>query len=346
MSKFLSYIPGFKTDTNWKKVTAIIYYLFCLMGIFTNGFGAFLIIVTIPFILFAIIGIFKDKSKRKAVIIFLCGILLFSIGFKLDDNKQAKETIANNIVIAQNKVIADKKAKAVAEAKIISDKKAIADKKIADAKAIQDKKVADAQAVKDAETARLQAIADKKAEDEKVAQAAKDAQDVINKNTRTFSSGEYNVSKHLDAGAYDITFNGSGNFNVYDKDGNLLTNEVGGSDFGISKYRTILTEGCSIKIAGMSVNTVPATRTLAPYAETSLYAGYWIVGQDVTSGRYTASTNDKSGNFVIYGSDGSAKTNEILGTGEYAVKQTVVDLADGDIIQISSLNNVKFTPSN
>jgi len=140
------------------------------------GLGAFLIMVTIPFILFAIIGIFKDKNKKAVLITLVCGVFLFSIGMKLDDDRQAKETVANNIMVAHNKVIADKKAKGLAEDKVISDRKAIADKKIADSKAIEDKKIADAQAKKDAETARLQAIEDKKVADEQQAKADADVE--------------------------------------------------------------------------------------------------------------------------------------------------------------------------
>jgi len=341
MKEILKNVVGFRTEKKWKMVVASIYYVFCLLLMVAVGVGAFLIIATIPFIIFAIISIIKDKNKKKALITLVCGILLFSVGIKSDNTREVNEANAKQ-VIAQNKIITDKKAKEVAKAKVISDAKA---KKISDEKAIEDKKLADAQAIKDAETARLQAIEDKKVEDARIAKEAKDAQDIINKNTRTFSSGEYTVGTHLDAGAYEFTFIGSGNLTVYGADGTLLSNEIGGSNMGVSKYRSILTDRCKIKISGMQMKVVPTNRSLVAYGNINLHAGYWIVGQDVTKGRYTASTKSDSGNFVIYSSNGSPKTNEILGVGEYAVKETVIDLDDGDIISISSLNSVNFKPT-
>ena len=166
MKELLNHVPGFRTSNNWKKVVAIIYYLFCFIAIFTNGFGGLLILITIPVVFFSIIGVIKDKRKKGFLIAFICGILLFSIGIKLDSDKQAKEVISNNIIVAQNKVIADKKVETIAKAKVISDAK---DKKIADAKAIEDKKLADAQVIKDKETARLQVIEDKKVADAETA---------------------------------------------------------------------------------------------------------------------------------------------------------------------------------
>lgn len=192
----------------------------------------------------------------------------------------------------------------------------------------------------------MQAIADKKIEDARIAKEAQAKQDIINKNTKTFSSGEYTVGTHLDAGIYKFTFVGSGNLTVTGADGSLISNEIGGSDMGISKYRSILTTGCKIKISGMQMKVAPTSSSLASYVNTNLSAGYWVVGKDVTKGRYTASTTEVSGNFLIYNSDGTPKTNEILGIGENAVKETVVDLNDGDIISISSLNSVNFKPTN
>ncbi|MCS4527511.1 hypothetical protein JTS98_20500 [Clostridium botulinum] len=69
-------------------------------------------------------------------------------------------------------------------------------------------------------------------EDKKKAEAAKAAEakkwnDFVNKNTKELSAGEHTVGTHIDEGSYDVTFNGSGNFNIYSADGDLLTNEIG-----------------------------------------------------------------------------------------------------------------------
>ena len=182
MKELLNYVPGFKTDKKWKKAVAITYYLLCFLAIFTNGFGALLILITIPVVLFSIIGVIKDKRKKGFLIAVLCGILLFSVGIKLEGTRQAKATVSNNIIVAQNKVIADKKVEKIAKAKVISDAKA---KEIADARAMEDKKTADAQDIKDKETARLQVIEDKKIADEQQAKAESESQAQLNDQEET-----------------------------------------------------------------------------------------------------------------------------------------------------------------
>lgn len=350
MKNVLNRVVGFRSCTKWKMVVALIYYAYCVYTLPVKGIVTFAILVAIPFIFFAIKDSKKVKqepsryielTKRMKLTTIGAIIILLSLGMVTNASNNKKEAE----VVAEQKVMAIQKAKVDAQNKIIADKKAIEDKKLADIKAIEDKKIADAQAIKDKETARLKAIEDKKIADAEAIKVAKAKKDYIINNTKTFSSGEYNVGKHISAGAYDITFKGSGNFTIYSEDGSLLTNEIGGS-YGISKYRTILSEGSKLKAEGMSVNTVPAQRSLVAYINMNLYAGYWIVGQDVTSGRYIASTKGSSGNFVIYDSSGSVKTNEILGSSEYAVKETVINVEDGDIINISSLNKVNFKPTN
>ncbi|APH15646.1 hypothetical protein NPD5_3447 [Clostridium sporogenes] len=193
--------------------------------------------------------------------------------------------------------------------------------------------------------------AEKKAkaeEDKKKAEAAKVAEakkwnDFVNKNTKELSAGEHTVGKHIDAGAYDVTFNGSGNFNIYSADGDLLTNEIGGNDLGIDKYRIILTQGSKIKAEGMSVNMKPIKRSLMPYKETSIYSGYWICGQDIAEGRYKAMAESGQGNFMIYEKSGTPKTNEILG-GDLGVKEVIIDLKKDDIIDVAGLKSIKLVP--
>lgn len=186
----------------------------------------------------------------------------------------------------------------------------------------------------------------KKLEEEKKSKEAleiKKWQEFVKKNTKKLPAGEHIVGTHLDAGTYEVTFNGSGNFIAYASDGSSLINEIGGSDLGISKYRAILPQGAKIQISGMSINVKPIKSTLINYGEVNLYAGYWIVGQDVTAGRYKATATNGSGNFFVYGSSGTVKTNEILG-GEIGTPEVIINLEDGDIINIASLKNVKLVP--
>ncbi|WP_163250049.1 hypothetical protein, partial [Clostridium niameyense] len=180
---------------------------------------------------------------------------------------------------------------------------------------------------------------------EKAAAELKKRQEFIEKNTKQLSAGEYIVNTHLDPGVYDITFNGSGNFFVHASNNRSLTNIIGGSDIGVSKYRALLPEGSKIKISGMSINTKPAERQLMSYSNISLYSGYWVVGTDLTKGRYKVSPAEGKGNFFVYNKKGKVKTNEILGS-DIGVNEIVVNLDDGDIINISGIESVKFSPTN
>ncbi|MDP4146726.1 MAG: hypothetical protein Q8936_19985 [Bacillota bacterium] len=219
-----------------------------------------------------------------------------------------------------------------------------------DNKELTEKEKADKEA-----KAKAQAEADKKAKEEAAKKADEEAkakseadakkwQDFAAKNTKQFSAGEYTIGTHLDAGTYDVTFNGSGNFTVKGKDGTLLSNEIGGSEIGVSKYRAVMVDGSKFKAEGMGISVQPVKNTLMPYGNATIYAGYWIVGKDVTKGRYKAAAASGSGNFIILGNDGLPKTNEILG--DSGVKEVVIDLSDNDLIQVSSLNQVNLTPTN
>lgn len=165
--------------------------------------------------------------------------------------------------------------------------------------------------------------------------------ETVKNNIKDFGAGEYTVGTHLDGGRYDITFNGDGNFTVYNGN-NLLTNEIGGSN-GISKYRAIFVNGSTFKIASMGIHTTPVKQELKSYGDISLYAGYWIVGQDITAGRYKVTAPSGSGNFIIYNSNSVPKTNEILGTN--GVQDVTVNLENNDIINIANLNQINFTPA-
>lgn len=164
----------------------------------------------------------------------------------------------------------------------------------------------------------------------------------VKENSKKLSAGNHTVPDQIQPGRYDITFNGSGNFFVYNGGGELMTNEIGGSS-GLSKYRTTFLDGDKIELSGVSINAKPIKSVLKPYEKVELYAGYWFAGQDVTAGRYKVTPGSGSGNFFIYGSNGSVKTNEILGS-DFGVEGVIINLEDGDIINIASLNKVTFTP--
>ncbi|MCD3340437.1 hypothetical protein, partial [Clostridium botulinum] len=179
----------------------------------------------------------------------------------------------------------------------------------------------------------------KRAETEKIEENKKWDQ-FVKENSKKLSAGSHIVGKHIAKGSYNVTFNGSGNLIVYGSDGSVLVNEIGG--YEIKKYKAILPEGSKIELKGMSANFTPIKSSLIPYQNTNIYSGYWIVGTDITKGRYQASISKGSGNFMVHGSDGSTKVNEILG--DNGVKEVIIDLDDNDIMDIKGLNSVQLTP--
>lgn len=87
------------------------------------------------------------------------------------------------------------------------------------------------------------------------------------------------------------------------------------------------------------------TRDNASAEETTLNAGRFTVGTDIPAGRYVI-TGDGMGNFFIYDENGLPKVNEILDTsGELGVTSVTTNIVDGQEIEISGLDAVKFTPA-
>ena len=184
MKAVLKYIPGFRSDKMWKKVIAIIYYLFCLLML-VAGIGPLLIMLSIPFILLAIIGLIKHRSIT-VVLTLVVAVMIFGVGVALNpvvpENKTIsatkgltdtktpeeikKETDEKAAEVkatadAKIKVDEDAKIKAAADDKALQEQQVKADadaklkadadaKVIEDAKALEDKKVADAKVVSDA----------------------------------------------------------------------------------------------------------------------------------------------------------------------------------------------------
>lgn len=163
-------------------------------------------------------------------------------------------------------------------------------------------------------------------------------------------AGTFTVGTDIKAGLYDVTpTDGSGNLIITNKDKTLNTNEVLGNldDIGVSKVRVKISDGDTIKLESINnTHFEPVTNPfVTTYQLTTLYAGRWIVGEDIAIGKYNVTTIKGSGNFIIYDSLGIPETNEILG-GDYGVSNVTVTLKEGDIINLASLNQVNFTPMN
>jgi len=165
----------------------------------------------------------------------------------------------------------------------------------------------------------------------------------------TLGAGSFTGGKDVAEGLYDVTAGAgqSGNFQVSGTDS---YNEIlGVSDGqGVPKVRVQISKDDQITISSLtSVTFTPVTTPFSTaHATTDLYAGTFTVGQDIGAGRYNVTPGaGQSGNFQVSGND---SYNEILGgdksMGE--VPSVTANLSEGDVITISSLSQVTFTPSN
>lgn len=167
----------------------------------------------------------------------------------------------------------------------------------------------------------------------------------------TLGAGTFTGGTDVAVGLYDVTTEAgqSGNFIVSGTDS--YDEILGGGDVSLGDVpmiRAQISSGDQIQLSGLS--SVTFTPVTAPFVTThtltNLYTGTFIVGQDVGAGRYVVTPGSgQSGNFMV---DGTDSYNEILGTdsslGE--VPSLTVTLSTGDVITISALSQVTFTPSN
>lgn len=83
MRSVLKYVPGFRSDVKYKKIIAIIYYLFSLL-VFFAGFGYGLFFLAAPFTFFALVDLIRHKKKgiplKKAIIPFIVSLAIMSAG--------------------------------------------------------------------------------------------------------------------------------------------------------------------------------------------------------------------------------------------------------------------------
>lgn len=166
----------------------------------------------------------------------------------------------------------------------------------------------------------------------------------------TLGAGTFTGGKDVAVGLYDVTGGAgqSGNFSVSGTD---EYNEILGTDQSMSevpKVRVQISSGDQIQISGLSsVTFTPVTTPFSTaHATTNLYAGTFTVGQDIGAGRYVVTPGSgQSGNFSTTGSN---EYNEILGSDKSLdeVPSVSVSLSDGDVIALSGMSQVTFTPSN
>jgi hypothetical protein len=159
--------------------------------------------------------------------------------------------------------------------------------------------------------------------------------------------GSFTGGTDVMPGLYDVT-TGPGQRGHFIIDGSDSYNEVldsSGSQ-GVPKIRVHVSGGDQIQISGLS--QVFFTPVSSPFVTThsavNLYAGTWTVGQDLGPGTYAATPGaGQSGTFII--SDESVHVILSSNPGRGTVSSVTFNVQNGDVIDISGLDQVTLQPS-
>lgn len=94
MKQFLKKIPGFRSDTEWKKIVASNFYLLFILISLVNGLDFFLIAIALGVFIAAIfhlgMNISTKKSSKAPIVLFLSTIVLLSFGLAVGSLKDIK----------------------------------------------------------------------------------------------------------------------------------------------------------------------------------------------------------------------------------------------------------------
>ena len=163
----------------------------------------------------------------------------------------------------------------------------------------------------------------------------------------TLGAGTFTGGTDVAPGLYDVTTGQgqSGNFIVSGTDSYNEVLDASGSQ-GVTTVRVQISNGDQIQISGLSqvFFTPVSTPLVTTQSAATLYAGTWTVGQDLGPGRYVATAGSgQSGTFIIT-SEGVNETLSSSPTGG-AVSSVTFRVENGDVIQVSGLEQVTLTPS-
>jgi hypothetical protein len=165
----------------------------------------------------------------------------------------------------------------------------------------------------------------------------------------TLGTGGFVGGKDVEPGLYEVSAGGgeSGNFLVTGSDSyNIILGKEGAAG-GVLQLRAHISKGDVIQISGLThVTFTPVTAPFTTaYTTTNLYSGTFIVGEDIGPGKYLVTPGGgENGNFTVTGHD---KYNAVLGGAKSigGVPSATVTLTTGDVINITSLNQVLLTPT-
>lgn len=104
MKDFLKHVPGFRSNTTWKKIMAGFFYFAMLFGMITEGVQALLIGGGIMLLVLSVKGLVDNKKNKEPLktplLLLLVGIILFNSGSQLASSKSivAEENEAIRVV--------------------------------------------------------------------------------------------------------------------------------------------------------------------------------------------------------------------------------------------------------
>lgn len=165
----------------------------------------------------------------------------------------------------------------------------------------------------------------------------------------TLSAGKYTVGENLKPGRYVIkSESSSGNLVISSNGINNINAILTGvneplANGSVENVTCDLAKGAQVQISSMNkVSFIPASTSLHEILGT----GTWTVGLDIEPGKYNVVPVNGSGDFIIYSPDGTELVNQKLSSStnppQGAVQSYNCSLVTGDVVKISSINEVKF----
>ncbi|MDW0116881.1 hypothetical protein QTL97_08045 [Sporosarcina thermotolerans] len=145
----------------------------------------------------------------------------------------------------------------------------------------------------------------------------------------------------IETGRYKMTGHPSGNIYIYDKDNNLLVQEIVGEKAGVPTLTVDIDSTYSILFDG-GYNTV-TIEPVGTMLSTELTAGIWDVGLDIEPGDYTISIPDGYGFVQILEQGADPRLFELMGS-ELKSSKSRVQLQEGQKVRVSRVSVVYFEP--
>ena len=181
MKDYLKHVPGFRSDTKWKKILASFVYFIFIFAIFSEGLEGLLMFGGLILLGIAIIDLINNKkshvSLKVPLILLVIGLTLSITGANVSSQNEIKAKEAEKLKLVQEQKIADEKEAEIKEQERIKLEEEAAKAKIEEEKRLEEE-------AKKAEEERI--------EKEKKAELAKN-----------FTSAK--VTKHVDGDTVHVT---------------------------------------------------------------------------------------------------------------------------------------------